>query len=264
MKPAWRGQRGFALLIVLFSLGLLALIGTHITLAGRTEAQIARNLREAAAAEAAADGAIHEAVFRLRDGSPRRWVTDGLPRELAQPGVAITVWPGTPSGLLNPNSAPPALVAALLRQLGARPEAAAAIAAAMFDWRTPGPAAAKAAPYIAAGSRYAPTGKPFADIDELAAVLGMTPELLSALRPYVSVHNYGPIDPLRAPPALARALAEAGVGQPALADNGPVALLRAEAVLPSGTSFVRRATVLLLPGPHGEPFRILAWDSGDG
>ena len=84
-------QRGFALLIVLWSLALLALIGTRLTAAGRTETQIAINLRANATAEALADGAVHEAIFHHIDRSERHWPADGLPRSLSVPGASIDV-----------------------------------------------------------------------------------------------------------------------------------------------------------------------------
>jgi len=272
---SWRGgrlrtrrERGFALLIVLWSLALLALLGTRVTSAGRTEVQIARNLRDAAIAEAAADGAIHQAVFHLMDRSARRWFADGLPHLIEGSGLNIIVRPTDPSGLVNPNSAPPVLMAALMRQLGADPRVASSTAAAIFDWRAPGqipsPGGAKAPQYAAAGRAYAPTGRPFTDLDELGAVLGMTPELLAALRPHLSLYNFGQLDPARASPVVARAFAVAGIGQPPLDETGPVVLLRADAVLTNGAGFTRRATVLLQPGPDGRPFRILTWESGDG
>src|SRR5215831_8873131 len=76
--PGTARQRGFALLIVLWSMALLALIGTRITAAGRAGAQLATNLRASAIAEAAADGAVFEALFHFMDSSDGHWPVDGL------------------------------------------------------------------------------------------------------------------------------------------------------------------------------------------
>src|SRR5277367_4288128 len=70
-------QRGFALLIVLWTLVLLVLLVTQLTAAGRTETRIAANLRSGAAAEAAAEGAVYEALFHLLDSSAGHWNVDG-------------------------------------------------------------------------------------------------------------------------------------------------------------------------------------------
>lgn len=261
-----RDDRGFALVIVLVSIGLLALLGTHLTLAGRTELRIARNVRNAAVAEAIADGAIHQAAFHLLDGSERKWRPDGQVRRLAAPDAVVDVQVMDARGLVNPNSAPPALMAALLRVLGTPESQAIAIAAALFDWRTPGlvasPNGAKAPQYAAAGRPYAPPGRPFADLDEIGAVMGMTPALLAALRPHLSLYNYGEIDPARAGPAVRRAIELSRSGQPGEDDAGEVVVVRARAALASGTMFQRDATLMLRPAADGRPFRILTWESG--
>ena len=266
MRQAARAnQRGIVLLVGLGVMALLALIGTRLTSTGRVETQIARNALAAAMAEAAADGAVHEAIFRLRDRSPARWKPDGAERllELGNARVAVRVL--HPGGFLNPNTATPPLMAALIREVGGDANTASAIAAAIFDWRTPGPIAstggAKLAPYRAAGRAEGPSGSRFASIDEMGAVLGMTPALLTALRPYMSLHNFGPIDPARAAPALARALKTAAIGQPADDDPGTIVLIGAVARLADDTRFVRRAAVLLDAGER--PFKILSWESGD-
>src|SRR5215831_15232001 len=79
-----RRSRGFALLIVLWTLVLIAFIVAHITASGRTEIRIADNLVDNAVARAAADGAISAAIFNLSNPRPeQRWPLDGAPRQLA-------------------------------------------------------------------------------------------------------------------------------------------------------------------------------------
>src|SRR5436853_139127 len=78
-----RPSRGFALLVVLWVLVLVAFLVAQVTAAGRTELRIARNLYANAAAEAALDGAIHETIFHLSDPTPElRWAMDGGEHEL--------------------------------------------------------------------------------------------------------------------------------------------------------------------------------------
>ena len=59
-----RPQQGFALLIVLWTLGLLALLGTQLLATSRQDMQIARNQLDAATLEAAANGALQQGIFR--------------------------------------------------------------------------------------------------------------------------------------------------------------------------------------------------------
>ena len=109
-----RRERGFALLLVLWSMALLALLGAHVVATGRAELQLAGNLRGAAAAEAAADGAVHAAIFHLLDASPQRWLPDGMAREMALPGGALAVVRvESEQGKVNPNLASLPLMRAL-------------------------------------------------------------------------------------------------------------------------------------------------------
>ena len=62
-----RRNSGFALIIVLWTLVLIAFVVAHLTAAGRTEIRIARNLVTNAVTQAAADGAIFEAIFNQPD-----------------------------------------------------------------------------------------------------------------------------------------------------------------------------------------------------
>ena len=69
-----RRNGGFALLVVLWTLVLIAFIVAHLTASGRTEMRIAGNLVNNAAAEAAADGAIAAAIFNQLEANPdQRW-----------------------------------------------------------------------------------------------------------------------------------------------------------------------------------------------
>ena len=43
--------------------------------------------------------------------------------------------------------------------------------------------------YQAAGRPYTPPNRPFESIEEMAFVLGMTPEIMERIRPYVSVYK---------------------------------------------------------------------------
>jgi general secretion pathway protein K len=266
-------EGGFALLVVLWSLALLALIGTHVTATGRAEAQLAANLRGAAAAEAAADGALHQAIFHLLDPSLRRWWPDGVPREIALPGGGVAVVRiESEAGKINPNLAAAGLMQSLLLRLGAEPRAAASLAAAILDWRTAGqrprPNGAKEPQYRAAGRDYAPPGRPFESLDELGLVLGMTPELLGRLTPFLSIYHTGEPDMRFAHPVVAQAVtdaARAGLDAEGGTEAGaaPVVVVSATAALPGGARFTRRAHVRLGPGTRGRGWQILTWRSAE-
>ena len=212
---AWRRSSGFALLIVLWTLVLIAFIVAHLTASGRTEIRIARNLVANAVVEAAADGAISAAIFNQLDpNADQRWPLNGEAHQLAIGNTRVTVQLADEAERINPSSAPAPLLEALLRTTGSDPESARRLALAIGQWVGSAPAVGKQnamAAYRAAGLDYGPPGEPLETLDELGRVLGMTPAVLAAIRPHLTL--FGPPQPnlASADPVVAAALA--GIAQ---------------------------------------------------
>ncbi|HVJ51889.1 MAG TPA: type II secretion system protein GspK [Aliidongia sp.] len=269
-------QHGFALLLVLWTMVLLALVITRLSTAGRTELRIAANLRANAEAKAAADGAVSEAIFRLNDASALHWDADDSEHRLDRAGVRLDIHLESMTGKVNPNIAPIELLTKLLRLAGSglppveagNPDA---IAAAIVTWRSsPGPQRdALLASYRAAGLDHGPPGAPFETLQELGRVMGMTPALLKDLLPHLSLYPLGPPDARKADPVVAAALQNSTPGagtQMPLDPTGltklPIIEVDASAVTTSGARFVRRAVVRLNPAlPRGGTF--LAWSTDE-
>ena len=249
-----RGRRGYALLLVLWTLVFVALLVTQIAAVGRHEARIAQNLTGAARAQSAADGAVFEAVFRLLDRSARHWPVDGASRRVALDDGSVMVRIESETGKLNPNLASPTMMAALLQVVGMDGARAEATGLAIAQWRQPtdtGDAqAALTAQYREAGLDHAPPGEPYQSLAELDRVIGVTPALLAALRPHLSLYSTGPPDPAFADPVLKAALARLPGGIDSDQDSPqpePIqaVTITAEAQIPGAGRFVRRAVFRL-------------------
>ncbi len=261
-------QRGFALLIVLWSVVLLALLTTQITAAGRSDMQLAANLREAAAAEAAADGGVFAAVFHVLAGPTARWDADGKPHVVDQGRFRLRIRIVDEDGKINPNTASEDMLAALASAGGAGVAASEAIARAIVAWRSPDDAALKIAQYRAAGRSLAPDGRPFRTVADLGNVLGMTPDLLARIAPHLSVYADSAPDYAMADPVVQSVLRTAFGGPPPQV-AGPllpptVATIVSEATDARGGRFVRRAVIAFALDQAGRQFRTLAWERGDG
>lgn len=166
-------KRGFALLSVLWCVGLLAAVAAVLLRAVHADLAQARTDLALARAQAAADGEARLAILKAL-GQPLM-VWDGHARN----GVIFQ----DEGGLVDLNSASPALLTALLRQAGAPADKANAILAAR-------------------GPETAPT--PFYSALDLARVPGIDPALARRLRPWITVHSgQAGLDPQSAPAALA-------------------------------------------------------------
>jgi len=258
-------ERGFALLIVLLALALFSLLGTQILAAARQDTQLARNRFDAAALEAAANGAVQQAIFRFLDRSGKHWNADSLTRTIRIGRVPVAVRIENESDKVNPNYASVTLLRALLVETGANPAAAAGLAASIVQWRLAGGLPGRPDPivarYVAAGDTHAPSGAPFGSLDELNAVLGMTPDLLARLAPHLTLFTDGNPRTATQDVTVARALASAGDQSGAVAMDGgdAVVSVTADARGNGATRFVIQVIVQTNARDEGSRYEILAY-----
>jgi general secretion pathway protein K len=264
-----RGERGFALLVVLWSLVLIGLLTTQILASGRTAMGLAGNLRDAAEARARADGAINVAIFHLLLSGANQWPADGSTHTLGTGALTLTVRIDSLAGKINPNLASTALLTGLFQATGATTAQARQMAAGIIGWRSPAATKADTQALLAAYKRanlpYGPPGRPFADLSDLANVIGMTPSALANALPYMSLYQSGDPDPAQAGAVVRRALALSGqTGAGGYEGNFPVVSITAEAAGPRNLAVYRTAIVSIAGGNATVPFQILALTDGDG
>jgi general secretion pathway protein K len=209
-KP--EGSRGFALIVVLWFLVLIAAIGTYLMINARTETAIARNVRLAASVEALADAGIAQAAFNLTDTvESNHWKLDGTPHRLKLAEGELVIRLFDENAKINPNHASDVLLAALFEAAGIERMRARRLGAAVADWvgpdMMPRPFGAKLEQYRQAGLSYGPPNAPIESLDELQLVLGMSPEIYAAVRPYLTIYTVGEPMTENASPVVQRAIA---------------------------------------------------------
>jgi general secretion pathway protein K len=255
-------ERGFALLIVLWTMALLTLLLIQLTASGRSETQLARNFRNNAVTEAAADGAIYETVYNLMRSGNARWTTEGRHTLAVPHGIAeITI--NNLAGRINPNLSAPELLTATLRELGVEERPAAALGTAIVEWRSPGRRATRASQYQSAGRDYAPPGRPIADLQELSGVLGMTPHILAGLTPHLSLYNPNDPDPAFADAVVLQALRSVGEGDPIPEigqQNDLVVAILVRVTGPEAAHCTRSAVIRITRSAVGRSWHVLAWN----
>jgi general secretion pathway protein K len=211
-----RSQRGFALLVVLSALGLLALVAAAFTHVARSHIRLAATAGAGARAEALADAGAHIAILDLvaaRESGPgsRRLALDATPFLCgAGGGATLAIAVQDEAGKVDLNIAGPALIRALLMGLGV--SAGEAAVDAILDYRdqddTRRFSGAERADYLAAGRLYGPRNGPFLAVEDLASVLGLTQADADRLRPFVTVYSgLVGVDASVAPRVLVDALA---------------------------------------------------------
>jgi len=275
LRPSTRlhqRDRGFALIVVLWTLVLIAFIVAHLTGTGRIESRIAGNLVANAVTAAAADGAVSQTIFKLADPSPeRRWLPDGTEHELAIGDCHSVVRVSDEAGRINPSLASPAILEALLGATGSDPGSARSLASAIGEWvRTPRGAQGQEtllAEYRGAGLDYAPPGEPLETIGELRRVIGMTPSVFDAIRPHLSL--FAPAEPniAQADPVVKAAMT--ALGQSVAAAPAPAsqesnvfaARITVTARGPGNARATRTVIARIIPG--SATYTLLAWNDGN-
>ncbi|CAN2533294.1 hypothetical+protein [Methylocapsa aurea] len=212
---------GFALLVVIWGLGVISLLVASFASSSRLRLRSAYDVAGALRAKLVADGAVDVAILTLLAETAAREpaaLHDGAPFFCALDGAAVAITTEDEGGKVDINAAPHDLLETMLAGLGIEIRRAAIVADAIVDFRTPptheiGLATSRA---DAADRPFSPKHAPFESVLEIDQVAGVDPPLFRALIPYVTIDRRGlssahrikqGVDPLVTPPALFAALA---------------------------------------------------------
>ena len=203
-------QHGFVLVAVLWMLAALALLVTIFTVHLSASARAVSLNDGALRTEALVSAGIELAAYRLQLADDKKRPPEGA-FHVRLSGTDVAVSFVTEAARVDLNAAPKELLSGLLSVLGAGDDAAKAAADRIIGWRTKAAsdaeASKEAALYQAAGRTYSPRQAPFAHVNELSLVLGMTPALVERALPYVTVFSASPgVDVMVAPAEVIAAL----------------------------------------------------------
>jgi general secretion pathway protein K len=188
---AARSSDGFIVVAVLWILGALATLATvYSVYVINTATALAVN-DDRLKSEGLISAGVELAAYQLTAGSEIP-PAGSFSFRLGQATIGVDF--RSESARVDLNTASKEMLSGLITSLGARRDAADDLADRIVAWRTP-PAEGQdqeASNYRTAGRPYAPRGGRFPHVDELALVLGITPDLLERLRPLVTVYSGQP------------------------------------------------------------------------
>jgi type II secretory pathway component PulK len=259
---------GFALVMVIWISGFLAVFAISVTVSVRSHALFARNATSEVLAKGIADGLVQLTALQVAyaDGAPPQ---DGtwqacLWFDTAQAWVAVQ----DQSGLVDLNTASPRLITALLEGIGLTQVQAADMSAAMRDFRDADDVAdfgqSEAEAY--SGRNFGPKNAPFEAVEELDQLPGMTPALFAELRDLTTVFTRQTgFDFGTAPERLLKVLQISRTSVAGLSFASPrssrVSAITVAVQINDNTRFVRRAMIERTDQPL-RPFVVLSWDGG--
>ena len=134
-RPTRAGQRGLALVMVLWTAVILALVAGSVTRLSRGDLQLVRNVTDATHAELAADAGLRRALYEIA-AAPGTWRTDGGIYGWRFGDAELRVEVSDELGRIDINQASEALLAGLFDAAGAAdPERIAAATTAYREAR---------------------------------------------------------------------------------------------------------------------------------
>ena len=187
-------ERGLALVMVLWLLILLTVIAASHARVVRTETRLASNHLEAGKARSLAEAGAHHAIMELlvRDQS-QRWPVNGSVNRIRFDDGVVAIAIRDARGLIDINSARPALLDKLLAGTGLQQEPRQALVDAILDWRDQDNLkhlnGAEDDDYRRAGLRWAARDGAFRSVEELRYVMGMSNQVFERLAPYLTIYS---------------------------------------------------------------------------
>jgi general secretion pathway protein K len=186
-------QRGFALIVVLNVVAILAGIALVAAEGGREGSRIAGNFRAELEDRSFAEAGFARAAYGVAENqSSNRWILDGrfYAFDLLDRPVEIAIQ--DESGRLDLNTTDAATLAHAFGNVGIDPTSATILAGRIVDWRDVDSDrhlnGAENADYEAAGRPDLPPNMAFASLGELLDVLGMTNDVYLKIAPLVTVY----------------------------------------------------------------------------
>ncbi len=253
---------GFALVAVIWSLGLITLLGMAVMVGARYRARVTSTLASVAAATVAAESAINLGIISAVAVEPGQNVK--FPLQCRMPGgERVTVTMEEEAGKIDLNTATPAILARLFTALTRDQSVGARIAGSIVAFRDPGQndTATRSGSNKPEGAR-----KPrFMTIMQLDQIDDISPDLFRIAQRFVTVRSGRPEpDADAAPPALRELLEfeQKSASQVRGLPAGGSVTIRADVRAADGARFIREALVSI-GAENGKPFVIREWRHGD-
>lgn len=269
------GERGIALLLVIWTLALLSAIAVAVTADGRSSRRIAQNVEQAARDRALAEGGLHWGIAQLLDGqAQQRLPLDGRMQTVELGGGRVQVAVEAETGKFDLNTIPAAVLENLLLQAGAAAADARRITTAVEAYRR----AQRTEP----GQPRRPA---FLETLDLRRITSLDEMLYREILPFITVYSgtqrldpaVAPKQVLQAVPGLTIQQAEAMVRTRQLADpatpvpqaygeaghylgpSRPVIFRIRSAVQTSAESVVAASAIVEVTGRASAPVRLHDW-----
>ncbi|HET7886269.1 MAG TPA: type II secretion system minor pseudopilin GspK, partial [Bradyrhizobium sp.] len=207
---AQSSERGFVIVAVLWILvalsALAAIFSVYLSNSARMLGATDIGVPTEALASASLELTAYQLLLRAQDKERPAQGSFRFKMDNAEVLVTFT----SEAARVDLNKASKEMLSNLFEVLGVEQKAASEIADRIVGWRTeakPNAANSEESLYLASGLGYSPRQAPFAHVDELSLVLGVSPAMVERVLPFVTVYSKSAdIDVLLASPEVVAAV----------------------------------------------------------
>jgi general secretion pathway protein K len=261
-----RSSRGFALVAVVWSLGLISLLGIAVMVGARYRTKVVSSVSAAVEVAAAAESAVNLGITAAVGTAASQDLE--FPLRCRMPGgETATITIEFEAGKVDLNTATPAILTMLFAELTRDQTTGARIAARVLAFRRP-----PSDPSDQSGSQMqSANGKAddgwqggFVTILQLDQIDGISPQLFHMALRFVTVRSKRPVPDAATASAALRGLLnlEGDASAPAPGQTTITDMtIRADVSAPKGDRFIREALVSI-GSENGRPFVIREWRRG--
>ncbi|MDE2062338.1 MAG: general secretion pathway protein GspK, partial [Bradyrhizobium sp.] len=184
-------ERGFVIVAVLWILAALSALAAIFSIYLSNSARALGATDISVQSEALESASLELTAYQLLRSDDKERAAQGSFRFRMDDAQAVVTFTSE-AARVDLNKASKELLGSLFEVLGAEPKAAGDIADRIVGWRTqanPNAANDEEALYLASGLAYSPRQGPFAHVNELSLVLGISPAMVERILPFVTVYS---------------------------------------------------------------------------
>ncbi|PUB76888.1 MAG: hypothetical protein DBO99_12370 [gamma proteobacterium symbiont of Ctena orbiculata] len=187
------GQRGVALVLVLWLVALLTIVAASFATHSKVETRLTTNAIDALRSRLLAESGVNRAIIELMVSDPEQRWKSGRIHQIDSDQGRLSLSIRNSSGLLDLNKAATDQLINLFALIADDFQQQEALAYRLIDWRDGDNLrhlnGAEDPDYRSAGYAYDTAGRDLASIDELAYVMGFDAAKVDRLRPYVTLYS---------------------------------------------------------------------------
>lgn len=257
-------EEGFALLLVLWTMGFLALLVSQVLATGRSALKLGDRAFVQAQLETATDAAITTELFEIATSGHAFTAVNADWHPMKGGDGTAEIRSRVERGKINPNMTTQAILQAFFLATGLPSDKALMLSEQVFAWRNAAQTGGSVSMEARSQAACISNDAPLRTLDDLSAVPGFTQSVVKLISPHMSFVQMQPPAAVGGDGIVRAALQRVGLGKDTPDDAGDedtLLVVDARVTTPQGGAMQRHAEVILLPDARPVPWQVMRWET---